>query len=121
PLGVIDAPVQSHVETEGEQAHGVESTKSAPRAQCPLPGGPPVGYRRAETRCGWRLQVVAVIAEDGDGGTGGALDPRRWLEVRLSAVCTRRRHTRRRTRLGDRWCRCGSRSPNLPKRSGRYR
>jgi hypothetical protein len=23
PLGVIDAPVQSHVETEGEEAHGV--------------------------------------------------------------------------------------------------
>jgi hypothetical protein len=23
PLGVVDAPVQSHVETEGEEAHGV--------------------------------------------------------------------------------------------------
>src|SRR5437762_2147735 len=23
PLGVVDAPIQSHVETEGEEAHGV--------------------------------------------------------------------------------------------------
>src|SRR5262245_60020201 len=37
PLGVIDAPVQSHVETEGEEAHGWDSTKSAPSAQQPEP------------------------------------------------------------------------------------
>jgi hypothetical protein len=34
-LGVIDAPVQSHVETEGEEAHGGDSTKNAPSAQQP--------------------------------------------------------------------------------------
>src|SRR5262245_24767868 len=40
PLGVIDAPVQSHVETEGEEAHGVgfyqkRSQRAAARAKGP--------------------------------------------------------------------------------------
>src|SRR5499433_607889 len=48
PLGVIDAPVQSHVETEGEEAHGVGFyEKRSHRRNAPSPVG--IGAQKLDT------------------------------------------------------------------------
>src|SRR5262249_17102691 len=54
PLGVIDAPVQSHVETEGEEAHGVgfyekRAQRAAARAIDAMPHPRWVSARRNST------------------------------------------------------------------------
>jgi hypothetical protein len=71
PLGVIDAPVQSHVETEGEEAHGVgfyerpNAQATEPSTQCPTPvvrfsGAPVARFRYSAGAV--QLHVAAVAA-----------------------------------------------------------
>src|SRR5690606_37050493 len=72
PLGVIDAPIQRHVETKGEEAHGADLyVKRAHRAMGPIPvgiggwagaryhrvrgaGGPRAGAEAPRNQVSWR-------------------------------------------------------------------